>query len=236
MILEVRGRDSTYQTRSHFDFDLLACNGRSTTIIPVKTSSNSGTRTYFLKKRTMKFGEDGGPAPAVFLSSGNQRNGNHRTMPLTITRYGLASLAMVATLVSPTSAFFHGNLPPLPSRASSIGFHGGKLRCPPQLKCEPNANLLKLIARQHNQKWREKSGSTTSTRMNMSLVTDDEFETDHVPLKEDENFKKAVEEVKDAALNVTESSVKLTSTIVTKGPGIIGRLLTALLSKEFRYV
>lgn len=55
-----------------------------------------------------------------------------------------------------------------------------------------------------------------------------------IPLKEDEEFIKAVEEVKGAALNVTESSVKLTSTIVTKGPGIIGRLLQALMAKEFR--
>lgn len=75
--------------------------------------------------------------------------------------------------------------------------------------------------------------------MYLSAITDAEFdvgddEVQDIPLKEDLDFKKAVEEVKDAALNVTESSVKLTSTIVTKGPGIFMRLLKTVLSKEFR--
>ncbi len=77
--------------------------------------------------------------------------------------------------------------------------------------------------------------------MYLSAITDAEFdvgddEVQDIPLKEDLDFKKAVEEVKDAALNVTESSVKLTSTIVTKGPGIFMRLLKTVLSREFRCV
>jgi hypothetical protein len=65
---------------------------------------------------------------------------------------------------------------------------------------------------------------------------DADIEKDPVPLKEDEEFIKAVVEVKYAALNVTESSVKLTSAIVTKVPGILGRLLGASVDREFRYV
>ena len=75
--------------------------------------------------------------------------------------------------------------------------------------------------------------------MYLSAVTNADIGDDEVqdiPLKEDVDFQKAVEEVKDAALNVTESSVKLTSTIVTKGPGIFMRLLKTVLSKEFRCV
>jgi len=69
----------------------------------------------------------------------------------------------------------------------------------------------------------------------LSAVTNDQLpEDDPVPLKDDEEFIKAVVEVKHAALNVTESSVKLTSAIVTKGPGIIGRLLSASVDKEFK--
>ena len=55
-----------------------------------------------------------------------------------------------------------------------------------------------------------------------------------VPLKEDEKFIAAVNEVKVAAQNVTESAGKLTTTIVSKGPGILGRLFMALVSKEMR--
>jgi len=71
----------------------------------------------------------------------------------------------------------------------------------------------------------------------LSAVTNDQLpEDDPVPLKDDEEFIKAVVEVKHAALNVTESSVKLTSAIVTKGPGIIGRLLSASVDKEFKRI
>lgn len=66
--------------------------------------------------------------------------------------------------------------------------------------------------------------------------SDIEEAADPVPLKEDEEFIEAVKEVKDAAINVTESSVKLVTTAVTKGPGIIGRLVSAVASKELRYV
>lgn len=57
-----------------------------------------------------------------------------------------------------------------------------------------------------------------------------------VPLKEDAEFIAAVKEVKEAAKNVTASSVQFTSAIVTKGPGIFWRLFTALVEKEIRYV
>ena len=177
----------------------------------------------------MYFDEDGEQTaePAVFLSCRNNGNLPDRTVAVMmmrpLIRSGLSSLALVAILFTPTSAFTIINLPTVPLRAASIGFYGGK----------HNIN----IGRQQH-RCGEKSVSTTgtSTRMKLSLVTDDELETDHVPLKEDLDFKKAVEEVKGAALNVTESSVKLTSTIVTKGPGIIGRLFKSLISKEFRYV
>lgn len=175
----------------------------------------------------MYFDEDGEQTaePAAFLSCRNNENLPDRTVAVMmmrpLVRSRLSSLALVAILFTPASAYTIRILPTVSLRAASIGFYGGK----------HNIN----IGRQQH-RCGEKSVSTTgtSTRMNLSLVTDDELEMDHVPLKEDLDFKKAVEKVKGAALNVTESSVKLTSTIVTKGPGIIGRLFKSLISKEFR--
>ena len=40
--------------------------------------------------------------------------------------------------------------------------------------------------------------------------------------------------VKEAAINVTKSSVQLTSAIVLKGPGIFWRVFTALVDEEMR--
>ena len=57
-----------------------------------------------------------------------------------------------------------------------------------------------------------------------------------ISLREDKEFKAAVEEVKDAAKNVTSSAIGLTTTIATKGPGILGRLLAAIVSIELRLV
>lgn len=59
-------------------------------------------------------------------------------------------------------------------------------------------------------------------------------DVDHVPLREDEEFIAAVSEVKQAAKNVTASSVQFTSAIVKKGPGIFWRSFTALVRKEIR--
>ena len=82
------------------------------------------------------------------------------------------------------------------------------------------------------------TGSISLTKMYMSSSTADENDVedsvDHVPLKEDEDFIAAVSEVKQAAKNVTASSVQLTSAIVKKGPGIFWRLFTTLVSKELR--
>ena len=76
----------------------------------------------------------------------------------------------------------------------------------------------------------------SSSAVHQPEDSDIEEADDPVPLKEDEEFIEAVKEVKDAAINVTESSVKLVTTAVTKGPGIIGRLVSAVASKELRYV
>jgi len=57
---------------------------------------------------------------------------------------------------------------------------------------------------------------------------------ERLPLMENEEFILAVKEVKSAAQNVTESAGKLTTTIISKGPGILGRLFMVLVSKEMR--
>jgi hypothetical protein len=57
-----------------------------------------------------------------------------------------------------------------------------------------------------------------------------------ISLKEDEEFKAAVKDVKDAAKNVTSSAIGLTTTIASKGPGILVRLLFAIVSVELRLV
>jgi hypothetical protein len=128
------------------------------------------------------------------------------------------------------------NLPRLPSRAGSIGGH---------TNTQSFVNSASVGYRQSQVQMNFRNGKRLrfgkdETLINLSSLADagyvEDEDVEDVPLKEDEAFQKAVEEVKDAALNVTESSVKLTSTIVTKGPGIIGRLLKAVLSKEFRYV
>ncbi len=64
--------------------------------------------------------------------------------------------------------------------------------------------------------------------------TGEDSEGEFKSLKEDEEFIAAVEEVKDAAKNVTASTVNLTSKIVTKGPGIIGRLLGCQITTGLR--
>lgn len=65
---------------------------------------------------------------------------------------------------------------------------------------------------------------------------EEDIENGVVPLKDDEEFIAAVKEVKEAAKNVTASSVQLTSAIVSNVPGIFWRLFTSLVSKEIRYV
>lgn len=66
---------------------------------------------------------------------------------------------------------------------------------------------------------------------NNELISDP---ADPVPLKEDEELMAAVQEVKDAAINVTTSSAQLTSAIVNRVPGIFWRLFTAFVDKEIR--
>ncbi len=82
-----------------------------------------------------------------------------------------------------------------------------------------------------------KDGDSDESK-NSNSEEDDEVldETDVVPLKDDEEFQAAVNEVKEAAKNITTSSVQFTSAIVTKGPGIFWRMFTALVTKEIRYV
>ncbi len=88
---------------------------------------------------------------------------------------------------------------------------------------------------------KDKSGGKLLSNVLMSSVADendintsDSEASNPIPLKEDEEFIAAVNEVKEAAKNVTSSSVQLTSAIVSKGPGIFWRLFTTLVSKEMR--
>lgn len=163
-------------------------------------------------------------------------------------------LPIAAILITPTFALMQSSLPRIPSRRISIG----RLALTQSFIGTESAasSWQSQIHTSFQNEKRRKSGKGEGHEL-LSSLTDDGFtereqklsindklggsdeeeeeeEIEHIPLKEDEDFKSAVTEVKEAALNVTESSVKLTSTIVTKGPGIIGRLLMTVLSKEFR--
>jgi len=143
-------------------------------------------------------------------------------------RFGMLPLLMV-TLFTPTEAFLSGrHLPMIPSRLSSNS----------QTKISPMNLATTTGLHSYRSPWNKfRKCQRMETVAYLSAVTNDQLpEDDPVPLKDDEEFIKAVVEVKHAALNVTESSVKLTSAIVTKGPGIIGRLLSASVDKEFKYV
>lgn len=88
----------------------------------------------------------------------------------------------------------------------------------------------------HIHRFRSDTKLKSFTSESTEGTTDEDNEFEAPSLKENEEFIAAVTEVKAAAKNVTESTVALTSTIVKKGPDIIGMLLSALLSKELRYV
>lgn len=150
--------------------------------------------------------------------------------------FKMLSLSLVS-LLAPTQAFQSGShLPMIPSRLSSIsqtkmlprnlasttGFCSYKSSCNKSRICQRMETVAYLSAVTNDQLPEDSA--------------DADIEKEPVPLKEDEEFIKAVVEVKYAALNVTESSVKLTSAIVTKVPGILGRLLGASVDREFRYV
>jgi hypothetical protein len=75
-------------------------------------------------------------------------------------------------------------------------------------------------------------------RLSSSSMTNENHEPDTtvIPLKEDEEFISAVNDVKEAAKNVTTSSVQFTSAIVSKGPGIVWRLFSTVVRKPIRCV
>lgn len=100
------------------------------------------------------------------------------------------------------------------------------------MRCREN----KCVQIQPNKRSKATTALLSSSAVQQPEDSDIEKVDDPVSLKEDEEFIEAVKEVKDAAINVTESSVKLVTTAVTKGPGIIGRLVSAVASKELRYV
>ena len=148
----------------------------------------------------------------------------------------------MAMFLLPTAAFTNEIISRVPARAVSIGIGSGSHMNIQSSINSPHRDAGYRLAKFRNARGRKNFGQrfqhTEATTVHLSAVTNDEFvdeDVEHVPLKEDEDFKRAVEEVKGAALNVTESSVKLTSTIVTKGPGIIGRLFMTIFSKQFRY-
>lgn len=147
--------------------------------------------------------------------------------------FGVISLMMLSTLIAPTSALLHSK--------NTFSIRQSQPWLAQNLVLSPAKNLNRLRSNvyglvEQQQKHARRTITFCSSVTDEHLPEESEPKTELKPLKEDEDFIKAVEEVKDAALNVTESSVKLTSTIVTRGPGIIGRLLQALVAKEFRYV
>jgi len=165
--------------------------------------------------------------------------------------FSIAALVMLCTLLTPAHALLHSNLPHVPTRAAAFTRIGGRSHAtlPPPMRLTSATTYLPFnrIGKQENY-YKEKGRPATIAYLS-AITADDDSETERVPLTEDEDeeftrvplmedeeFKAALEEVKDAAKNVTESSVKFTSAIVTKGPGIIGRLLGTLVSKGFRYV
>lgn len=81
----------------------------------------------------------------------------------------------------------------------------------------------------------DENGDDDEKELSEEIENEESSET-IVPLKDDEEFIAAVNEVKEAAKNITTSSVQFTSAIVTKGPGIFWRLFTTLVEKEIRCV
>ena len=77
----------------------------------------------------------------------------------------------------------------------------------------------------------------TSSKQNETAIHDPE---EILILQDDlaarEELEAAVKEVKEVFTEVTESTGKLTGTIIEKGPGIFTRFMRTLVSKEMRYV
>ena len=117
----------------------------------------------------------------------------------------------------------------------------------------PSCDYLHLH-KQHQKQHQHHQSAGTSISINMSLRKSNECLVKHrckeisklqmasmtdendgpVPLREDEEFIAAIKEVKEAAKNVTASSVQLTSAVVSKGPGIFWRLFTTFVQKGIR--
>lgn len=142
----------------------------------------------------------------------------------------------LAAMFTPTQAFLSASyrIPVIPSRVSS--------------KCQTKIPFMNLAPSASN---KSRISKRFGTIVYLSAIAEDQMPEDAadsdlteealtlkqpLKLKEDEEFIKAIQEVKGAALNVTESSVQFTSAIIKKGPGIIGRLLAALVDTQLWYV
>mmetsp|Transcript_6246 Transcript_6246/g.6992 ORF Transcript_6246/g.6992 Transcript_6246/m.6992 type:complete len:685 (+) Transcript_6246:312-2366(+) len=98
-----------------------------------------------------------------------------------------------------------------------------------------STDMKNMLSKECSKSHKSKEKKRTSPLMASLIDDSDETEIkDPIPLKDDKEFIAAVKEVKEAALNVTASSVQLTSAIVTKGPGILRRLFAMVVSKELR--
>jgi len=142
---------------------------------------------------------------------------------------GMLSLSLAA-ICTPTQAFLSASyhIPMIPSRVSS----NSQTKMPPMNLAPSAPNKSRISQRLGTISYL----STIAEDHMPEDAADSDLTKEPIPLKEDEEFIKAVQELKGAALNVTESSVQLTSAIIKKGPGIIGRLLAAVADNQLGYV
>jgi len=114
--------------------------------------------------------------------------------------------------------------------ASPLNFSKRAKRSPPSSSGE----ILSSLSRKHGILRGKRLWSNNSYLQSLSSEEQKNENEKTIPLTEDEDFITAVNEVKDAAQNVTSSAGALTKTIVTNGPNILSRLLATVISAEMR--
>mmetsp|Transcript_5087 Transcript_5087/g.7165 ORF Transcript_5087/g.7165 Transcript_5087/m.7165 type:complete len:668 (+) Transcript_5087:227-2230(+) len=156
----------------------------------------------------------------------------------------IATLVLVASMIllllTPSQALLSTNPSRLSIRVNHIS-RSCKARKPNYLSrssfdCSARG-YTNVVPRQLKDKWVNNPSKVTallSTIAGENELEEEGSDDTFIPLKEDEDFKAAVEEVKGAAKNVTLSTVNLTSTIVTNGPSILGRLIGCIATKGLR--
>jgi len=116
----------------------------------------------------------------------------------------------------------------------NTGLNAGPFNFLKKANISPTAEILGSLRRKHGILRGERTSSNESYLQSLSSEERKNVEDEAASLAKDKDLITAVNEVKDAAQNVTTSAGVLTKTIVTNGPSILSRLLSALVSDEMR--